>query len=102
MSDADLRALLAVDLPDPEEYAEALVTLNPKLGRFLMTANRTPDGWRLRVAESELIREARSLGLVEVPGHNPPPAPASKRKGYFLSNFGASVLIQLIRLEVSQ
>jgi hypothetical protein len=94
-----LAALIAVDLPEPAEYAAAMLALHPWLAQTLIEARKTSRGYRLRLETgNRYLAALRSLGLADVPGDNPSPESRGMARGFYLNNFGAAVRRELVIL----
>lgn len=85
--DEDSMLWLAPDIPNPTEYAEALVIIRPKIAREMMAAVKTRTGYRMHYPEHQIVAEMRELGLCSEDG-----------RAWYLSNYALLVRNRLIRL----
>jgi hypothetical protein len=99
-TERNLAAFLAVDLPDPVEYAQCLAVVAPELAAIIMTASWRPGGWRIALpANDPALRAMRSLGLVEVRGFEPSSENIAAGLGTHLGCFGREVMVALYAIK---
>lgn len=97
--DQDSIIWLAPDIPNPVNYARALLVLHRDFARELLAAYKTKDGWRYKYDKDEtIIRQLRALGLCSVAGDGMTDRKRSPDEGWYLSNFALVVRNNLHRL----
>ena len=95
--DEDSFLWLAHDLPNPGQYAEALLMMHRDLARELLAARKTDTGWKFRFdPDGLLITELRRLGLADVAGAETPHR--SSGPGWHVTSFGLVVRNRLLSI----
>lgn len=89
---------LARDLPNPSQYAAAMLMTRRDLARELLAAKRGADGtWKFRYdPHSTQIAELRGLGLCDVAGTENAPTPSGP--GWHVTSYGLVIRNRLLQL----
>lgn len=94
----NLEALRAIDLPHPATFAFGLWMQWPAEAAIMMTAEPTPDGYRVRIRDpfDGRLANLRRLGMLSVIGHKP--TVESIALGRFITGFAEEVRRELVIL----
>jgi hypothetical protein len=102
-SDHDFVIWVAIDVPDPIEFAYGMTITAPELAEALLDCKFTPGGYRTRRHWQEPeVRALRSLGLVEVAGFDPSTNDLRAGLGTFLTGYGEVVRQYLRAMQFRQ